>query len=152
MGRWDNLKSGVTANYSGVKKPVEKKQSTPVKKPSKYRSQKTEVDGIVFDSKREAARWGVLKLLEKNGEIKDLRRQIPFKWNLFAAPVDYRHGPMEEYAHKVGKVRSYVADFVYVVVKTGQQVVEDAKGMRLPTYREKKKIVKALFGVDIIEV
>lgn len=152
MGRWENLKTGVTANYSGMNKPAEKKQSTPVKKPSKYRSQKTEVDGIVFDSKKEAAEWVKLKTLEKNGLIKDLKRQVPFKWDLYAVSLEYRHGPMEEHAHKVGRTRSYIADFQYTSVRTGEVCTLDAKGFRTKEYREKLKIVKALFGVDIVEV
>ena len=45
---------------------------------SKYHSKKTVVDGIVFDSLKEARRYGVLKALEKTGEISGLRRQVEF--------------------------------------------------------------------------
>ena len=46
---------------------------------SKYRNIKTEVDGIVFDSKAEARRYAELRLLEKANEISDLRLQYPFE-------------------------------------------------------------------------
>jgi hypothetical protein len=46
-------------------------------KPSKYRAIPTTVDGIRFDSKREAARYGELKLLEKAGHIRGLTLQVP---------------------------------------------------------------------------
>jgi len=45
---------------------------------SKYRNRKTVVDGITFDSKREAARWQELKLLERAGEITELERQVEY--------------------------------------------------------------------------
>ena len=38
----------------------------------KYRSKRTVIDGITFDSKKEANRYCELKLLEKSGEIKIL--------------------------------------------------------------------------------
>ena len=41
----------------------------------KYRSKRTVVDGITFDSKKEANRYCELKLLEKSGEIKNLELQ-----------------------------------------------------------------------------
>ena len=44
----------------------------------KYHNKKTEIDGIVFDSRKEALRWHELKLMENAGLISDLRRQVPF--------------------------------------------------------------------------
>ncbi|MBS6476088.1 MAG: DUF1064 domain-containing protein, partial [Clostridiales bacterium] len=44
----------------------------------KYRSKKTTVDGITFDSRREAARWQELKLLERAGSITELERQVSY--------------------------------------------------------------------------
>ena len=44
---------------------------------SKYNSRKTTVDGITFDSKKEARRYLVLKKMEQDGEIKNLRLQVP---------------------------------------------------------------------------
>lgn len=45
----------------------------------KYRNKKVEVDGILFDSKKEANRYMELKLLEKAGEITDLKRQVRYE-------------------------------------------------------------------------
>lgn len=46
---------------------------------NKYRNNKVEYDGIIFDSKKEAKRYAELKLLERTGRIKELRRQVPAK-------------------------------------------------------------------------
>jgi hypothetical protein len=105
-------------------------------KRSKYRNKRCEVDGITFDSQREAARWLELKALESAGAIAALRRQvrIPIVVNGVRVCV-------------------YVADFTYV--ERGRRVIEDVKSSftrKLPVYRLKKKLVKAACGIEIIEV
>jgi hypothetical protein len=100
------------------------------KKESKYHNKRTEVDGIVFDSKREADRWGELRLLLKAGEILGLFRQVPF---LLPGGVIYR------------------ADFV-ILNRGGQYTVEDAKGVKTKEYAIKKRQMKAVHGIDIVEV
>jgi hypothetical protein len=103
-------------------------------KQSKYRNVKTTVDGITFASKREANRYAELKLMEAAGEIELLGTQVRF-----------------EIVVNGEKIGAYVADFSYWD-KDGNNVVEDAKGVRTPVYKLKKKLVKALYGVDIQEV
>ena len=100
---------------------------------AKYGNRKVTVDGLTFDSAKEARRWGGLKLLERAGEITDLRRQVryPIVWNGV-------------------KVCAYVADFVYVL--DGVEIVEDVKGFKTAMYRLKKKLMKACHGVEIHEV
>ena len=102
------------------------------KKRNKYGAVRTEVDGIMFDSKREAARYQALKVLLKSGAISDLRLQIPF--------------PLLVGEKKLG---SYVADFVYQ--EDGREVVEDCKGFRTPLYRWKKKHMAAQYGIELRE-
>ncbi len=102
---------------------------------NKYRNVHTIVDGIRFDSKREAARWQELKLLERAGEIELLERQVKY--------------PLVVSGLKVG---TYICDAAYFDKRTGEHVVEDTKGVLTPTYRLKKKLVKALYGVEIREV
>ena len=99
---------------------------------SKYRNKPTEVDGVIFQSKREAARYRELRLLERAGQIDCLRLQVPY--------------PLIVEGHKVGK---YVADFVYL--DRGDLVVEDCKGIRTPVYRLKAKLMKAIHGIEILE-
>jgi hypothetical protein len=99
---------------------------------SKYRAIKTTVDGYTFDSKKEAARYSELRLLERAGRIHNLILQVPFKVELNGVHVF-----------------TYRADFVYF--ENGVRVVEDVKGYATPLYRLKKRVLKALYNVDIRE-
>ena len=99
---------------------------------NKYRAVKTTIDGITFDSKREAARYWELKWLQKAGVISHLELQPEF---------DFKIGGK--------KLFTYRADFGYF--ENGKRVVEDVKGVRTPVYRLKKKIVEAAFHITIKE-
>ena len=104
----------------------------------KYGNTKTTVDGITFDSKAEAARYKELRALEIVGVIKGLERQKTYKlckgrWNN-GKPFSI----------------SYRADFVYTL--DGEVIVEDVKGYRTEAYRLKKKLMKAVYGIEITEV
>lgn len=107
-------------------------QSLKPAKTSKYKNQFWKVDGITFHSKREAARYGVLKMMERAGEIKDLQRQVKFDLKV-----------------KDIKICAYIADFVYL--KKGFLVVEDNKGCRTPEYKIKAKLFAAIMGFEILE-
>jgi hypothetical protein len=106
----------------------------------KYHNKKTVIDGIKFDSKKEAARWCELKSLEKDGEIFFLRRQVPF------VLLDGEEGP----DGKKLRPMKYVADFVYTD-KDGDQVVEDSKGMKTDVYKIKKRLMWHIHGIAILE-
>jgi hypothetical protein len=93
---------------------------------SKYGNQKTELDGKVFASKKEARRYGQLRLLQAGRVIKGLTLQPVF--------------PLEVAGIRVGK---YIGDFSYV--EADRTVVEDAKGMRTPVFNLKWRMVKALY-------
>ena len=97
---------------------------------SKYHARKTTVYGIVFDSKREAARYVELRDLELAGKIRGLRRQVRYEL-IPAFDVDGKHY----------RPTAYIADFVYTDVKTGKEIVEDVKGMKTPVYLIKRKLV-----------
>ena len=105
---------------------------------SKYHAKRTSVDGIVFDSKREADRYLVLKSMEEGGTIEDLRRQVRYEL-VPAFDVDGRHY----------RPVYYVADFVYV--ENGKTVVEDVKGMRTDVYKLKSKLFAYRYGMSIKE-
>ena len=118
---------------------------------SKYKAKKTVVDGIAFDSKREANRYTELKLLERAGEIKGLRRQVEFLLiPEYREPdtVGVRGGI------KKGKVIerkcTYIADFTYI--ENGEVVVEDSKGYRTEAYKIKRKLMLEKHGIKIREV
>lgn len=99
---------------------------------NKYRAVKTTVDGITFDSKKEATRYQTLKFMESNGFVSDLKLQPKF-----------------DLIVNEKKVGFYKADFQYI--ENGKRVVEDVKGMKTPVYNLKKKMIKAIYGFDIFE-
>ena len=115
----------------------------------KYHNRKTEVDGIVFDSKAEAQRYTELIALQNLGVIKNLQLQKSYflvkggKW---------------ENGRKYSPVK-YVADFVYeldgdmpVSEFLELMIVEDVKGFKTKEYVIKKKLMKERYGIEITEV
>ena len=105
---------------------------------SKYHAKKTVVDGIEFDSAKEAKRYTKLRALEEEGKIQHLRLQVPFELvpSFECDGVKYRG-------------MSYVADFVYY--RDGKQVVEDCKGFKTAEYKLKKKLMAYINHVNIEE-
>lgn len=117
---------------------------------SKYGNRKVVCDGIKFDSEREAARFGELKVLRAMGKIRDLRLQANFTL-------------VEGYTTIEGdriKPMVYRADFTYERATEPDcngavywlLEVEDAKGMKTKDYLLKKKLMQDKFGITIREV
>lgn len=100
--------------------------------PSKYRNERTEVDGLTFASKREARRYLDLREQQRAGLITDLRTQVEIPCVVNGVTVCV-----------------YMADMVYV--RDGKRVTEDVKGMRTAVYKLKRRLLAAL-GTEIIEV
>ena len=121
---------------------------------------KVTVDGIEFDSKKEARRFCELKLLELAGEISDLELQKEF----LLIPAQYEKFPrygktgirLRDGERCVERGCVYVADFAYI--KDGQQVVEDVKGYRDPAsaayakFVIKRKLMLWVHGIKINEI
>lgn len=101
---------------------------------NKYGNIKTVVDGIRFDSKKEAKRYGHLKLLERAGEI--LHIEVHPKYRLLV---------------KGEEIGRYEADFSYWDKKNQSMIIEDCKGVKTAVYRLKKKLMKAIYGIEILE-
>jgi len=99
---------------------------------SKYKAKKCEIDGFKFDSLKEGKRYRQLKLLEKARVIENLELQP--RYDLIINDV---------------KCGFYKADFRYI--ENDKLVVEDVKGMKTPVYNLKKKLIKAIYGIDIFE-
>lgn len=134
--RWPSLEE-IKNSAVGEKNAHLFSQPKPKKK-NKYGASKKEVDGIMFDSEKEARRYGDLKMLQKAGLIGMLELQKPYELH-----VDGE------------KIASYIADFVYLDAKSGLTVVEDVKSEHtrtLPVYRLKRKLMKAIHGIIIQEV
>ena len=126
----------------------------------KYNNKKIIVDGIKFDSKKEAKRYKELKTLERAGIIQDLQRQV--KYVLIPAQYEpsgeiYTKGK-EKGKPKKGKLIerecAYYADFVYT--KNGKTVVEDVKGYRdgqaYNLFTIKRKLMLYVHGIIVKEL
>lgn len=124
---------------------------------SKYYNKKITIDGITFDSKKEANRYRELVLLEYAKKISNLHRQVKF----VLIPAQYAKST-ETYkkGENKGQLKrgvllerecSYIADFVYIDAD-GKKVVEDTKGMRTKDYIIKRKLMLATYGIRISEV
>lgn len=97
---------------------------------NKFGAKRTELDGIVFDSKGEAQRWAELCLLERMGQISDLKRQVPVTLTAHGYPIC-----------------RMVLDFQYV--ENGLAVAEDFKGWATPEWKLKAKLFAAQTGQQI---
>jgi len=126
---------------------------------AKYNNIKTVVDGITFDSRREANRYCELKLLVKGGLISNLELQKKY------VLIEAQYAPDEVKTLKNGKQKIvkgellerscvYKADFTYIDNATGKTVVEDTKSIatRTPEYKIKKKLLLKLYGIHIVEI
>lgn len=108
---------------------------------SKYNAQKTTVDGITYDSRKEAQRAQELRLMLRAGIISNLREQVPYE--LIPAQKN-------EYGKVIERAVVYKADFVYD--EKGKTVVEDTKGVRTKEYIIKRKLMLYEYGIRIREV
>ena len=105
-------------------------------KKNKYGAKKKMVNGIEFDSTKEARRYQDLMLMQQAGQIRELRRQVPY-------PI-YIRGKL---------ICQWFADFVYKEDASQPEftTVEDCKGHKTEIYRLKKKMVEAEYGFKILE-
>lgn len=110
---------------------------------NKYGAKKTVVNGITFDSQREAERYCELMLMLRAGEIRELRLQPEFT---------LQEGFRTPSGEKVRAVK-YIADFSYKITIGGEErtFVEDVKGVRTKDYALKKKLMEGK-GIKIMEV
>lgn len=111
---------------------------------AKYRNKKIIVNGITFDSKKEAKRYTELLMLERSGEISCLELQKP-----------YELIPKQKLSNgKTERACKYVADFCFK--RDGKVVVEDVKGLRkgvaYQLFVMKRKWMLFLHKIEIIEI
>jgi len=100
---------------------------------NKYNAIRSELDGIIFDSKHEMRSYSDLKLRQSAGEISGI--EVHPAWELIVNGV------------RIGR---YTADFSYI--ENNALVVADAKGVKTRDYVLRKKLMKALYNIDIKEV
>jgi hypothetical protein len=103
-------------------------------KGSKYNNKKTIINGITFDSKKEADRYAFLTRRATIGEVVDIHLQVPFVFALEGK-----------------KMFTYKADFVYFDKLANELIVEDVKGFRTPIYKLKKKLIESQHKIKITE-
>lgn len=125
---------------------------------NKYKAKKREVNGILFDSTKEASRYLYLKSLLDKGEIQDLRLQV--KYELIPAQYEqtivYTPKKHQEKAIKrnIERKLEYIADFVYI--QNGETIVEDVKGYRrggaYSVFVIKRKLMLYIHGIKVREV
>lgn len=120
---------------------------------NKYRNKITYVNGMKFDSKKEALRYLILKDRQDHNEIRDLQMQVPYE--LLPAVYEKQIVHLKTKDKVVNKciqrAVNYIADFVYNDSKTGKQVIEDVKGRKTKEYLLKKKMMRAILGLTITE-
>ena len=100
----------------------------------KFHAVATTVDGHRFPSKKEARRFAELKLLERAGKISRLTLQ-----------------PSYTFTHNGVEICRYVADFQYFDNDRNCPVTEDSKGVKTPAYIIKSKLLKAFYGIEVLE-
>lgn len=110
---------------------------------NKYANQKTDVDGILFDSMKEAKRYRELLLLLRAGEIRDLRLQPRYPFVIQGEPVKIKSKGFPN-----GRSVSYVADFEYIE-RSGRLVIEDVKGFDTAVSRLKRAIFYSLYKIPV---
>lgn len=111
-------------------------------KANKYGARRKEVDGIVFDSAKEAHVYVGLKLMEACGKIHCLERQKVF----------LLQDPFRDDAGKRHRAITYRADFVYSTGKPPRCVVVECKGFKTPVWRMKEKMFRARYPNIRLEV
>lgn len=96
---------------------------------NKFNAKKTYVDGIKFDSKKEALRFIALRHQQNNGEISNLKLQPRFRLQ-------------DGFDFEGERVRpiNYKADFIYI--RDGETIVEETKGCKTEDYKLRIKLFK----------
>jgi hypothetical protein len=121
---------------------------------AKYHNKKEEIDGIVFDSKKESAVYLDLKGMKERGEIKDFQRQV--RYELVPAQyedrqsIDRKGRPITKQVC-VERAVEYVADF-RIEHLDGSVAVIDVKGMPDQKWPIKRKLMRYRYGIAVQEV
>ena len=113
---------------------------------NKFNAVKKTVDGIKFDSTREAKRYEELKQLVRAGKIKSLRVQVSYP---LVKSVKYKN------AKRAKPEMIYTADFEYWDIENNELVVEDVKSVataKLTDYIMRRHMMLAFHGIEVLEI
>lgn len=148
----------MASGYPGWESFVPGLTNQPAKR-GKFGAKRTTVGGLTFDSKREAARYVVLEMRLKAGDLRRLRVQPRYALcPLVIDGADVRNLNKGTPSGRRMPVCEYVADFEYEESDRGHGgvtwtlVVEDVKGARTDIYKLKKRWFEAQYGMAIHEV
>lgn len=121
------------------------------RKKSKFGNEKVTVDGVTYDSTGEYRRWCFLKLLEKAGDISNLRHHVNFELIPKITREEVIHlKTKDKMVTRVDQsAHHYEADFVYTINKTGEEVVEDFKGHETDLFKFKAALFFYLYKKKI---
>lgn len=115
---------------------------------NKYHNKPLDIDGMHFDSRGEFERWQELRLLERAGQISNLRRQVAYE----LIPAQYEPSTVDSKGRiKRGKLIerkcTYIADFAYQ--RGSDLIVEDYKGVETDAFKIKRKLMLWEYGIRI---
>jgi len=115
---------------------------------NKYNARRTKVDGITFDSRREAEYYLAYKADEKAGRIFDLKLQQRYELPINGEPL-----VIKSKRYSKGRKVTYWADFTFHDMRLGKEVaplrVIDVKGFDTPLSKLKRALMKACHGIDV---
>ena len=120
---------------------------------SKYRNKKVTYNGMEFDSIKERDRYFELQVLQRAGQIRNLRRQVSFELIPYQKLIVPAFGGGTRV--QTEKAVKYIADFAYEDKSTGRTVVEDVKSpitRKQPEYVIKRKLLLERYHIAIKEV
>jgi len=122
-----------------VRRRLQREMGVEGEKEHKYNAKSVVVEGVHYASTREYDRYQELRMKQKAGLIRGLRRQVVF-----------------QFIHNGIHIGKYVADSTYYepgnpARKAWDLVVEDSKGVRTPLYQRSKKMMLAFYGIEIFE-
>ena len=118
---------------------------------SKFHNEPVTVDGVRYDSKGEHQRFCFLRMLEQAGEISNLRYHVNYELipAIKEEVVEHLKTKDKIVTKTVQSARYYEADFVYVVNKTGEEVVEDFKGQETDLFKFKAALFFYIYKKQI---
>lgn len=120
------------------------------KRKRKYGNKKTAVDGIVFDSKKEAKYYSDLKKREMAGEIHGLTLQPEYPIKIHGEQV--MSSPNGKGRGKHPRPLTYKADFSFFDFNQNRKRVIDVKGVRTDVFALKKALVEHIYGIEVEEI
>lgn len=133
IGKKDDKTLSIACGMSISQEQYRALKKSSIQKKNKYGAKKKQVDGITFHSTWEADRYSELKIMAKAGLITHLKLQVKYPLKVNGALVS-----------------NYIADFVYYDSESNE-ITEDAKGVKTPEYKLKKKLLLAIYGIEIHE-